>query len=115
MAFVESVRDEYSLSTALSAAELPKSTRYYQQKHKVSRDEKYAHLRPLLEEIARQHPEYGYRRTLVLTTKKWFSRSLREPARGVGLIIESLWFTEAFSSCLTRLCFPVLFSSRLTR
>ena len=62
MAFVESVRDEYTLTVALSAAELPKSTWYYHQKHKVSLDEKYAHLRPILEEIARQHPEYGYRR-----------------------------------------------------
>ncbi len=63
MAFVDSVRDEYSLTVALSAAELPKSTWYYHQKHKVSLDEKYAHLRPILEKIARQHPEYGYRRT----------------------------------------------------
>lgn len=63
MVFVESVRDEYTLTVALSAAELPKSTWYYHQKHKVSLDEKYAHLRPILEKIARQHPEYGYRRT----------------------------------------------------
>lgn len=63
MAFVESVRDEYPLTVALSVAELPKSTWYYHQKDKVSLDEKYAHLQPLLEEIAREHPEYGYRRT----------------------------------------------------
>ena len=63
MAFVADARDEYSLTTALSAVELPKSTWYYYQKHKVSLDEKYAHLRPILEEIARQYPEYGYRRT----------------------------------------------------
>lgn len=63
MSFVASVRDEYSLTTALSVAELPKSTWYYHQKHKVSFEEKYAHLQPILEEIAREHPEYGYRRT----------------------------------------------------
>lgn len=63
VSFVESVRDEYTLTVALSAAELPKSTWYYHQKYKVSLDEKYAHLRPILEKIARQHPEYGYRRT----------------------------------------------------
>ena len=63
MSFVESVRDEYSLTVALSVAELPRSTWYYHQEYKVSLDEKYAHLRPVLEEIARRHPEYGYRRT----------------------------------------------------
>lgn len=63
MAFVTDARDEYGLATALSVVELPKSTWYYHQKHKVSLDEKYAHLRPVLEEIARQHPKYGYRRT----------------------------------------------------
>ena len=63
VAFVESVIDQYSLTRALAVAELPKSSWYYHQKQKVSLDEKYAHLRPLLEEIARDHPEYGYRRT----------------------------------------------------
>lgn len=41
----------------------PKSTWYYHQREKVDYEKKYAPLRPLLEEIARQHPEYGYRRT----------------------------------------------------
>lgn len=61
--FVASVIDQYSLARALAVAELSKSSWYYHQKQKVSLDEKYAHLRPLLEEIARNHPEYGYRRT----------------------------------------------------
>ena len=60
---VASVIDGYSLSSALAALELPKSTWYYHQRQKVDYEEKYAHLRPMLEEIARQHPEYGYRRT----------------------------------------------------
>lgn len=60
---VASVIGEYSLSLALAALELPKSTWYYHQQQKVNYEEKYAHLRPVLEEIARQHPEYGYRRT----------------------------------------------------
>jgi putative transposase len=63
VAFVSDARDEYGLTTALSVVALPKSTWYYHQKGKVSLDEKYAHLRAILEEIARQHPEYGYRRT----------------------------------------------------
>lgn len=60
---VEKAQEEYGLAPALKAVELPKSTWYYHQKEKVSYAAKYAHLRPLLEKIARQHPEYGYRRT----------------------------------------------------
>jgi putative transposase len=60
---VASVVGEYSLSAALAAVELPKSTWYYHQQQKVDYDTKYAHLQPTLEEIARQHTEYGYRRT----------------------------------------------------
>jgi putative transposase len=60
---VEEVQEEYGLAPALKAVELPKSTWYYHQKEKVSYEAKYAHLRSLLEKIARQHPEYGYRRT----------------------------------------------------
>jgi putative transposase len=60
---VTSVIGEYSLSAALAAVELPKSTWYYHQRQKVDYGTKYAHLQPALEEIARQHTEYGYRRT----------------------------------------------------
>jgi transposase InsO family protein len=60
---VASVVGEYSLSSVLTALELPKSTWYYHRRQKVDYEEKYAHLRPVLENIARQHPEYGYRRT----------------------------------------------------
>lgn len=60
---VASVIGEYSLSVALAAVDLPKSTWYYHQRQKVDYGAKYAHLQPALEEIARQHTEYGYRRT----------------------------------------------------
>jgi len=60
---VASVVGEYSLSSALAAVELAKSTWYYHQRQKVDYGAKYVHLQPVLEEIARQHPEYGYRRT----------------------------------------------------
>jgi hypothetical protein len=60
---VASVVGEYALSSALAAIELPKSTWYYHQQQKVDCEKKYAHLQPKLAEIARQHPEYGYRRT----------------------------------------------------
>jgi len=60
---VASVVGEYSLSCALAAVDLPKSTWYYHQRQTVDYGAQYAHLQPALEEIARQHPEYGYRRT----------------------------------------------------
>ena len=59
VALVESVWETFGLGSALAAVDLPKSTWYYQQKHRVSYEEKYAHLQPILEEIARKHPEYG--------------------------------------------------------
>ena len=55
--------EEYGLMPALETVELPKSSWYYHRKEKVSYAEKYVHLHPHLEEVARQHPEYGYRRT----------------------------------------------------
>jgi len=72
---VERVQGEYGLTPALAALELPRSTWYYHRSHRVSYEEKYAHLRSLLEEIARKHPEYGYRRTT------------EELRKGFGLII----------------------------
>lgn len=65
VALVASVREEYGLAPALAAVELPKSTWYYHRRHKVSYEEKYAHIRPLLEEIARRHPSYGIPRITI--------------------------------------------------
>jgi transposase InsO family protein len=59
VALVASVRAEYSLTAALSALEIPKATWYYHTQQKVPYEQKYAHLRPLLEQIAREHPAYG--------------------------------------------------------
>jgi len=59
---VKSAIPEFGLQSLLEAIELPRSTWYYQ-KHRQSLADKYAHLREPLEQIARQHPEYGYRRT----------------------------------------------------
>jgi len=64
VALVESVKDAYGLNFALATVDLPKSTWHYHQKHKVDYEEKYAHLRPILEEIARDHPEYGVPRIM---------------------------------------------------
>lgn len=65
VALVESVWETYGLGPALAAVELPKSTWYYHRNQKVAYEQKYAYLLPDLEAIAREHPEYGYRRTSV--------------------------------------------------
>jgi transposase InsO family protein len=65
VALVESVWQEHGLKGALAAVELPKATWYYHRNRKVSYEAKYEHLRPHLETVAREHPEYGYRRTTV--------------------------------------------------
>jgi len=59
IALVESAWETYGLGSALAAVDLPKSTWYYQQKHRVPYEEKHTHLLSILEEIARKHPEYG--------------------------------------------------------
>lgn len=53
------VKDNYSLASVLAAVELPKSTWYYHRNQKDTYHKKYAHLQPLLEEVARKHPSYG--------------------------------------------------------
>lgn len=58
-------KDAHGLPAVLAALELPRSTWYYHQSQRKAYAEKYAHLREPLEIIAREHPEYGYRRTTV--------------------------------------------------
>jgi transposase InsO family protein len=62
---VAEVQEEYGLGPALKALNLPRSTWYYHRQVRRSYEERYAHLREPLEEIARAHPEYGYRRAAV--------------------------------------------------
>ena len=64
VALVEDVWGTYGLKLALTAVGLPKSTWYYHQKGKVDYEEKYAHLKPILEEIALDHPAYGVPRIM---------------------------------------------------
>lgn len=61
---VETAQDAYGLNLVLAAIDLPKSTWYYHQERKVAYEEKYADLFPILEEIARAHPEYGVPRIM---------------------------------------------------
>ena len=62
---VESVWETHGLGPALTAVDLSKSTWYYHRNQKVAYEDKYAYLFPDLEDIARKHPAYGYRRTTV--------------------------------------------------
>ena len=64
VALVETVQGTYGLNLALATVGLAKSTWHYHQKHKVAYEKKYAYLWPILEEIARAHPDYGVRRIM---------------------------------------------------
>ena len=50
------------LQPALSAVDLPRSTWYYHKNRKVSYEEKYQWLRPIVEDIITENPAYGVRR-----------------------------------------------------
>lgn len=60
---VEQVRAVAGLGPALRAVELARSSWYYRAHHPWRDQERYAGLRGPLEQIARAHPDYGYRRT----------------------------------------------------
>lgn len=64
VALVKAMKDTYGLNCALAALDLPKSTWYYYQNDKVDYEQKYIHLKPILEAIARQYPEYGLPRIM---------------------------------------------------
>ena len=64
VALVKEAQRTYGLNRALEAIGLPKSSWYYHQKQKVAYQEKYADLLPVLEQIARAHPEYGVPRIM---------------------------------------------------
>jgi putative transposase len=56
---ISSVKDEYGLAPALRALDLPRATWYYNEKQRIPYEEKYAHIRPMLEDVLRDHPSYG--------------------------------------------------------
>jgi putative transposase len=64
VSLVETVKDTYGLNCALAAVDLPKATWYYHQNDKVDYEQKYSHLKPILEAIARKYPEYGLPRIM---------------------------------------------------
>jgi putative transposase len=55
-------RDEFGLAPTLAALGLARSTWYHRVDHPRPYEERHADLRAPLERIAREHPEYGYRR-----------------------------------------------------
>jgi transposase InsO family protein len=62
---VKEVEGRFPLVTALAVLGLARSTWHYHRKIRRSYEERYRHLRRPLQEIARGHPEYGYRRATV--------------------------------------------------
>lgn len=60
MALVRRIDGTMGLSQALKVLALPRSTYYYR---RTTLAQKYGHVWKSLERIAREHPEYGYRRT----------------------------------------------------
>lgn len=65
VSLVKDARDIYGLNRTLAAVDLAKSTWYYHQNDKIDYEEKYQHLKPILEVIAREHPDYGLPRIMV--------------------------------------------------
>lgn len=63
VALVQGARTEFGLQAALGVLGLSRSTWYYQTRDRVSYEKKHGHLHGPLEAVAREHPEYGYRRT----------------------------------------------------
>jgi hypothetical protein len=85
VALVASVKDTYGLNLALVAVDLPKATWYYHQHHQVSYEEKYAHLLPVLETIARKHPEYGVPRIMPELREQGYAVNHKVIERLLGL------------------------------
>lgn len=61
----EEARGEFGLPLVLGTLGLPRSSWQYRRRYARSYEEKYRHLKASLEGIAQEHPEYGYRRTVV--------------------------------------------------
>jgi len=69
---------QYGVAPVLAVLELPRSTWYYQQSSRLSYEAKYAHLHAPLVAIARQYPEYGYRRATVELRQAYGERRNRK-------------------------------------
>lgn len=65
VSLVETAKDTYGLNQSLKVIGLPKSTWYYHQNEKVMYEERYADVLADMEDIALEHPEYGWPRMQV--------------------------------------------------
>ena len=59
---IKVLRKEFGLNRTLRVLEIPKSTWYYRQRHKLNYGEKYAHIKKDLLQIIGEHPAYGWRK-----------------------------------------------------
>ena len=50
------------MNRTLKLLEIPKFTWYYRQRHKLNYEERYAHIKKDLLQIAEKHPAYGWRK-----------------------------------------------------
>jgi len=62
VSIIDKAKEEYGLNLACEAVDLPKASWYYHKNQKVDYKEKYNYLKPIMEEIIREFPEYGYPR-----------------------------------------------------
>ena len=86
MTLVREARDEFGLQAALGVLRLPRSTWYYQTGRRRSYEEKHGRLREPLETIAREHPEYGYRRTTTELREKHGKRTNHKVVQRLHLL-----------------------------
>ena len=91
-----SVKDEYGLAPVLRALDLPRSTWYYNEKQKIPYEDKYAHIRPILEDVLREHPSYGIPRI----TPELVERYGRRINHKVIQELLHLWDLSMIRSCL---------------
>jgi len=61
----------FGLNRTLRILEIPKSTWYYRQRHKLNYGEKYAHIKKDLLQTVKQHPAYGWRKLQVELREKY--------------------------------------------
>jgi transposase InsO family protein len=83
---ITEVRAERGLAVALSALDLARSTWAYQAK-RVSYQERHRDLVPLMHKVARQHPEYGYRRAVDELSERAGRRVNAKVVRRLGQVL----------------------------
>ena len=83
---IAEVRAEHGLSAALSVLGMARSTWAYQAK-RVSYQERHRDLVPLMHKVARQHPDYGYRRAVDELSERAGRRVNAKVVRRLGQVL----------------------------